>query len=440
MKQPQIGPWLPILLLISFWTAAGAPASAQYGGYCGDGFCNGSEDYYSCAPDCAYCGDLFCSPGEDTSSCYMDCAQAYCGDGICNNSETLGSCAADCSGPPPPPTCQPETCGTCNRPGFGADGDSDSVPDQLEYDLAHAFFPSVMLKDVESDLQQAYLHRGNAIPYTVEAIPPSGICSEAYQCLEIRYGLAYIRDYGDSIAAGHLGDSEFYAVLVMRNQSWPIAQSSSGSWQMIRDFTAAHWGESGADSSVYGAYSSCPANCHAWDNSEEGCHQRAACGWYPGQCYGGASASYEPCSSYGDEGSCYFAGGSCHWSKSSCFQSQPATCYSSQPMSGYATLYASEKKHALYHSDWECDHGGVKYPWGEGEDECPNTNLYSLRTFKGELLQNVGSRYQPSADRIIQHPDMCSLYDVWVDQPFGGSNVTSYYKHFTRTLSWSLIP
>jgi len=131
-----------------------------------------------------------------------------------------------------------------------------------------------------------YLYRGRAIPFSVKELPAQGICNEAYKCLEIRYGMAYRYDHGDSVFAGHSGDSEFYAVLVMRTQSWPIAAGNAGYWQMVRDFTAAHWGTS-VESSVDGAYGYCQPNCSAWDNYGETCMQKAACGWYPGQYYGG---------------------------------------------------------------------------------------------------------------------------------------------------------
>lgn len=414
--------------------AAGQSCAGAGCGYCGDYICDYGEEW--CLTDCgsSYCGDYICSPelGEDPYTCTQDCV---CGDGVCSsNAESSASCPGDC---PPPPTCTADTCSSCLRPTYGINNDYDGIPDQLEHDLAHAFFPAVMIKDVGSDLQEAYLYRGKAIPFTVEALAAQGICNEAYKCLEIRYGMAYRYDHGDSIYSGHLGDSEFYAVLVMRTQPWSTAVGSAASWQMVRDFTAAHWG-SPVDSSVYGGYGHCLPNCSAWNYDEVVCRQQAACSFYPGQCYGGMSANYEPCSSFSDEGSCYFSGGSCRWMQSQCFQSEPVSCYSSQPSASHTTLYAAEKKHALYHSDSECDHGGFVWPWGEGEDECPNTNLHSLRNYKGELLQNVGNRYYPAADSTIQHPDWCSLYNVWGGQYFGATT-TPYYNHFTTTLRWGLL-
>ena len=308
--------------------------------------------------------------------------------------------------------CITDTCSTCSRPSFGVDSDVDGVPDSLEYDLAHAFFPSVILKNVESDLQQAYLYRGKATPYTVQPLSPRGICNEAFKCLEIKFALPYVRDYGDSIFSGHLGDSEFYAMVVMRTQSWPSAQSGAGSWQVIRDFTAAHWGTS-VDSSAYGAYGNCPNN-------------------YAGYCSGipNPASGERDCFHLNTFEWCGSAG--CTWT----FSCGIVGCYSGQPLLSYPTLYASEKKHATYHSDSECDHGGFQWPWGEGEDECPATNLYSLRSFKGELLQNVGSSSHHTIDTVMQHPDLCGTYDVWGNQGFGNS--TSYTQNFNTTLAWCL--
>jgi hypothetical protein len=75
-------------------------------------------------------------------------------------------------------------------------------------------------------------------------------------------------------------------------------------------------------------------------------------------------------------------------------------------------------------------------PFGEGEDECPNTNLYSLRSFKGELLQNVGNATYPSPDTSIQHPDKCRLYNVWSGEKFGSPETTEYSKHFKAAMPW----
>jgi hypothetical protein len=191
---------------------------------------------------------------------------------------------------------QADTCTNCARPQQAtADRDADGIPDRLEYDLAHQFFPAIQLQWPAEDRDESYLVRGKAIPYTVEPLPPGGLCDEAYECLELRYGIAYFYDHGDDVFGGaHPGDSEFYAVLVRRTASWSTAQHDVAQWTMIRDFTAAHW-RAAAESSVVGAY---------------------------GFCYAGV------------------------------------TCYESTPRTSYKVLYAAELKHALYHTIEECNNGG----------------------------------------------------------------------------------
>lgn len=421
-----------ILFLLTTLTALciSPSASAQY--YCGDGYCDFGEN---CPYDCgnSNCGDSICTPefGEDRYTCTQDCV---CGDGLCSNGETSSSCSADCG---PPPTCTPDTCSTCSQPAFG-DYDSDAVPDRLEYDLAHKFFPSILLQTFSDDLNQTYLYRNKAIPYTVTSGPVTGICNESYKCLEIRYGTAYFNDIG---AEGHAGDSELYAALVMRTTSWSGAQGDADQWQLIRDFTAAHWKAGwGSDSSRLGAYGHCSPNCRAWDDDETSCHAHAfdgeGCSWMFGWCTGGVGANYQPCSMYGDEGSCYFAGGSCRWIDSRC-SPNAIVCDTSSPRATPPILYASKGKHGLYHSKWECDNGGFM-----GYDQCPSSSPpYDMRSYKGQLLQNVGqiSSYA-SFDITIQYPDNCYPYDVWGGGKFGSPKTSSYRDHFTHTFNWSLTP
>lgn len=333
--------------------------------------------------------------------------------------------------------CSSDTCATCSRPALGANEDSDGIPDTLEYDLAHRFFPSILMQNSNVDFWETYFYSNKAIPYLVKAFQGNSICSEAYKCLEIRYGIAYFSDAGDQGFPGHLGDSEFYAVLVMRNSSWPIAQGDSSQWQIIRDFTAAHWGDTwGAESSQYGAYGYCPGTCSRWNNDEIACSQSFGCAFMAGQCLGGMSGTgpnYYPCSSYSDGYSCSAAGGSCQWQPSKCLQN--LFCYSSSPLSTSMTLYASEKKHGTYHSDAECDYGGFF-----GADDCPDWYLVNLRDYKGNLLQNIGNLEVPSSDIYIQHPDRCQLYNVWGGLKFGSNETTDYRHHFIIGLSWMLPP
>jgi len=67
---------------------------------CGDGLCNYDEDSYGCPQDC-YCGDGWCDYSENHDSCHADCG-GYCGDGICEYSEDSSYCPEDCPIPKPP--------------------------------------------------------------------------------------------------------------------------------------------------------------------------------------------------------------------------------------------------------------------------------------------------------------------------------------------------
>ena len=198
-----------------------------------------------------------------------------------------------------------------------------------------------------------------------------------------------------------------------RTTAWSAASGYSGYWQMIRDFTAAHWNDTG-DSSRYGAYGGCPPYCHNWDNSQSSCQANSNhCQWFGGLCSGAPSNGYYPCSSYWDEGSCYFAG--CSWYDSECFQGRlHSGCYSSSPYTTYRKTYASEGKHGLYHTDSECEGGGLF-----GADACPaDDDEYNMRNDKYGKLQNVGSFAQhANFDTYIQHPNGCKLTTSGVATP-----------------------
>ena len=93
-----------------------------------------------------------------------------------------------------------------------------------------------------------------AYPYN----PNNGNCSEPFQCIEIRYGIAWNWDLGDDSGFGdHPGDSEMYAILVARRDtdgwdwgtSWDVAKNDPGYWRLIKEFMSAHWLASGDSSS-----------------------------------------------------------------------------------------------------------------------------------------------------------------------------------------------
>ncbi len=376
----------------------------------------GNPAYANCESDCR----------ED----YLDC---YASNPACEGPEDCIECGDEygrCLDRCPPLKCSSDTCSSCSRPDAVANDDGDGVPDRLEYDLAHKYFPHIMLQHYSTDLHETYLDRGWAIPYTVEP-RTTGVCNEDRECLEIRYGIAYRYDWGDPFwGGGHLGDSEFYAALVMRTTSWSTASTDVSSWELIRDFTAAHWGVTG-DSSEVGAYGDCPPYCHQWDHNETACDNEVQCSWFPGLCYGVPSQPWDSCSFYWEDDDCYAAG--CQWEDTACFPPSQFECYSTSPVSWERTLYAAEGKHALYHTDSDCDGGGFG-----GADDCPN-NLYDMRLYKGDKLQNIGQHgASDDYDTMIQHPNGCDLYDVWGGAPFGDPGITAYVDHFLAPLSWSL--
>src|SRR6185369_11158036 len=89
--------------------------------------------------------------------------------------------------------------------------------------------------------------------------PGNGNCPEPFQCVEIRYGIAWNWDLGDdTFGDSHRGDSETYAILVARKDtdgsdwgvSWSAAQNDASQWRLIKEFMSAHWGSS-TDSSSF---------------------------------------------------------------------------------------------------------------------------------------------------------------------------------------------
>lgn len=354
-----------------------------------------------------------------------------CGNGICNPngfpSENYQTCPADCGGSTPNP-CTTDSCTDCARPLIGANKDIDNVPDRLEHDLAHKFFPRVLLQHADVDRDESYLFEGFAIPYSVHSVLGSGpVCNEFFECLEIRYGIAFFEDHGDVGGAySHLGDSEMYAAVVRRTTSWIEAQNNPSQWQMIRDFTSAHWGESWSESSKTGAYGFCPAECSTMYSDPTACNAALGCS-FAGSCsgvHGGClGQGYAQCQ----------ATGGCNWN-GGCIKSSRWTCYDALPKTAHVNVFASESKHALYHTDSECDGGGFF-----GSDDCPKTpsTAFDMRLVKSNKLQNVGNfTNHGSFDVKIKHPDRCKLYDVWGGLAFGGG--TAYKTHFNAPIDWLL--
>jgi hypothetical protein len=272
------------------------------------------------------------------------------------------------------------------------DLDRDQVPDPLEQALAEKFFPELWARWQVSDRQQFYAYQdsyGGSIPFTVQpyvsdfplaesasatSLAYDSYCSSVpHQCLEIRYGLAYVRDCGDDPRNGcsginhHLGDNEFYALLVARqapDQSWgtpwEIAKDDAEAWRQVLSETFAHW-DTITDSS----------RCH----------------------------------------------------------------YYTSPRTTRATLFVAEGKHATYHSVRDCDNGGLfgsDYCVDEAHGGMDLRNdLSSLE------LQNIGNPEEHFLfDTKILQPSNLSqkTYDIWAGGKFGDAG--SYRDSFTESFPW----
>lgn len=197
------------------------------------------------------------------------------------------------------------------------DDDGDLLPDALELNLARWFFPVLNLHCYKyeglpyGDRRQlygltvpGYTNSSNGrIPFVAHPYNPgNGNCAELFQCLEIRYGIAWNWDLGDDTFGGsHRGDSETYAILVARKDtdggsdwgvSWGEAQDDPSKWLLIKEFMSAHWGATG-DSSSFRSHGN-------WGNPN---YQRVWCAegkhaMYPTQnaCNNGGFADIDDCS------------------------------------------------------------------------------------------------------------------------------------------------
>jgi hypothetical protein len=273
------------------------------------------------------------------------------------------------------------------------DLDKDQVPDPLEKDLAEKFFPDLWVRWQVSDRQQFYACQdqyGGTIPYTVqpyvsnfyvagaegELSPTYGsYCdSNNFQCLEIRYGLAYIWDCGDDPKNGcsginnHLGDTEAYAVLVAReapdhswSTPWEIAKEDVNTWRQVMSETFAHWNTI-TDSS----------KCH----------------------------------------------------------------YYISPRTTRATLYVAEGKHATYHSVRDCDRGGL-FGSDYCVDEA-HGGMNLRNDLEPLELQNIGNPEEHFLfdTKILQPSDPSQkTYDMWLGEGFG--SVGSYRDPFMEEFPWA---
>ena len=175
-----------------------------------------------------------------------------------------------------------DKCTNCLAPKKDVDLDRDSVPDLLEYNLAHKFFPKVMLYGKKYDLEQAYLYKNYSSPFIVREIR-GGQCKSKNQCLELRIGITFLYDAGDNKDyanwLGHIGDSEMYTAVVKRTESWEQSKNNANKWEMIRDFSSAHWGTV-SDTSVMKSYPTGRrerVTLHAAEMKHALYHSRKAC-------------------------------------------------------------------------------------------------------------------------------------------------------------------
>ena len=203
-------------------------------------------------------------------------------------------------------------------PARAVDGDRDEIPDALELALAQRFFPTLNLHCGTyeglpfADRRQLYGHSVAGYPNSSNGRIPfrarlydagSGAdCAEPFQCIEIRYGIAWNWDLGDDNPlkpGAHRGDSEMYAVLVARKDTdgsdwettWDVAKNDASRWRLIKEFMTAHW-NTGSDSSSFRSHGNLGATTHQKVWCSEGKH-----GMYRTQssCNSGGFASADDC-------------------------------------------------------------------------------------------------------------------------------------------------
>ncbi len=93
------------VLVATGWVAAPFGFGTARPEGCGNGVCDGIENYLSCPQDCTpkggSCGDYICDPNsENKTTCPQDCGNyEVCGDNTCIGSEDAYSCPLDCGLP-----------------------------------------------------------------------------------------------------------------------------------------------------------------------------------------------------------------------------------------------------------------------------------------------------------------------------------------------------
>jgi hypothetical protein len=231
-------------------------------------------------------------------------------------------------------------------------------------------------------------------------------------CIQIVYGMAYHFDCGAFPGGGcsgadwHLGDSEFYIALAKRNSAWSTAKTHPADWQLIGDFTSAHFGTSGGI---------CPAESS--DAARYGVNAK--------DCFTLYGYNYSACLADTDCKMNYMSTPHC---ENNCFSIGLGA------RSSYTTIYVSQGKHGMYHSVSACSGGGCA-----GTDSCNANSGIDLRTGKTCFnLQNVGNSNASTAfKRTIRTPNTSvDDYNVWGGTKFG--DASPYLRPFNSTVAWCM--
>lgn len=223
--------------------------------------CTGTESYYLPYDGYAYQCRTWDGGGECGTLHRTVTNRSYAYNGVCYDAWPSGNTLSDFV--------------TVYR-GAAPDDDRDGLPDSLELSLAQQYFPVLNLHCgtyeglAYGDRRQLYGlsvpgysdSSNGRLPFVAHFYNPRNgtDCAQPYQCIELRYGIAWNWDLGDDVfGEAHNGDSEVYAVLLARKDTdggpdWGVSTDTAlndpGQWRLIKEFMSAHW-TSAAESSTY---------------------------------------------------------------------------------------------------------------------------------------------------------------------------------------------